>query len=87
MQLEIAGQKDIPVVEGSHTTSTKVQSFAREGENIEHENKLSALQSLEYRGGGEAKLDKTKGIYKEAAVNDFGNITVRVHYFICSELN
>ncbi|KAI3901863.1 hypothetical protein MKW92_035315 [Papaver armeniacum] len=30
-----------------------------------HENKLSTLQPLEYRGGGEAKLDNTKGIYKE----------------------
>lgn len=48
---------------------------ALEGENIEHEKKLSTLQSLEYRGIGEAKLDKTKSICKEAAVNDFGNIT------------
>ncbi|RZC70276.1 hypothetical protein C5167_035592, partial [Papaver somniferum] len=48
---------------------------ALEGENIEHEKKLSPLQSLEYRGIGEAKLDKTKSICKEAAVNDFGNIT------------
>ncbi|KAI3870829.1 hypothetical protein MKX03_006813 [Papaver bracteatum] len=48
---------------------------AREGANIEHEKKLSTLQSLEYRGGGEAKLDKTEGICKEAAVNDFANIT------------
>ncbi|RZC43507.1 hypothetical protein C5167_036458, partial [Papaver somniferum] len=46
-----------------------------EGENIEHEKKLSILQSLEYREIGEAKLDKTKSICKEAAVNDFGNIT------------
>ncbi|RZC70321.1 hypothetical protein C5167_033468 [Papaver somniferum] len=48
---------------------------ALEGENIEHEKKLSTLQSLEYMGIGEAKLDKTKSICKEAAVNDFGNIT------------
>lgn len=27
---------------------------------IEHEKKLSALQSQEYRGGDETKLDKTK---------------------------
>ncbi|PSS35809.1 Stress response protein [Actinidia chinensis var. chinensis] len=33
---------------------------AREGANIEHEKKLAALQSHEYRGGDEAKLDKTK---------------------------
>ncbi|KAG8391519.1 hypothetical protein BUALT_Bualt01G0196100 [Buddleja alternifolia] len=33
---------------------------AREGVKIEHEKKLSALQSQEYRGEEEAKLDKTK---------------------------
>ncbi|XP_075519263.1 nitrate regulatory gene2 protein-like [Primulina tabacum] len=33
---------------------------AREGVKIEHEKKLSVLQSQEYRGGEEAKLDKTK---------------------------
>ncbi|CAA3020897.1 Hypothetical predicted protein [Olea europaea subsp. europaea] len=33
---------------------------AREGVKIEHEKKLSALQSQEYRGNEEAKLDKTK---------------------------
>ncbi|KAI3961949.1 hypothetical protein MKW92_003225 [Papaver armeniacum] len=38
---------------------------AREGANIEHEKKLSTLQSLEYRGGGEAKLDKTKASIKK----------------------
>lgn len=33
---------------------------AREGVKIEHEKKLAALQSQEYRGNEEAKLDKTK---------------------------
>ncbi|RDY11365.1 Nitrate regulatory gene2 protein, partial [Mucuna pruriens] len=33
---------------------------ARESVKIEHEKKLSALQSLECKGGDEAKLDKTK---------------------------
>ncbi|CAL0329502.1 unnamed protein product [Lupinus luteus] len=33
---------------------------AREGVKIEHEKKLSALQSQEYKGGNEAKLEKTK---------------------------
>nr|KYP43153.1 hypothetical protein KK1_035412 [Cajanus cajan] len=33
---------------------------AREGVKIEHEKKLSALQSQECKGGDEAKLDKTK---------------------------
>ncbi|XP_058086779.1 nitrate regulatory gene2 protein-like [Magnolia sinica] len=33
---------------------------AREGVKIEHERKLSSLQSQEYRGHEEAKLDKTK---------------------------
>ncbi|XP_057499472.1 nitrate regulatory gene2 protein-like [Actinidia eriantha] len=33
---------------------------AREGVNIEHEKKLAALQSQEYKGDDEAKLDKTK---------------------------
>ncbi|XP_027335693.1 nitrate regulatory gene2 protein-like [Abrus precatorius] len=33
---------------------------AREGVKIEHEKKLAALQSQEYKGGDEAKLDKTK---------------------------
>ncbi|CAK9133583.1 unnamed protein product [Ilex paraguariensis] len=33
---------------------------AREGVKIEHEKKLSALQSQEYRGDMDAKLDKTK---------------------------
>ncbi|KAI3863045.1 hypothetical protein MKX03_037551, partial [Papaver bracteatum] len=38
---------------------------AREGANIEHEKKLYALQSSEYMGGGEAKLDKTKASIKK----------------------
>ncbi|CAI9765148.1 unnamed protein product [Fraxinus pennsylvanica] len=33
---------------------------AREGEKIEHEKKLAALQGQEYRGDDEDKLDKTK---------------------------
>ncbi|KAJ1415406.1 hypothetical protein SESBI_18097 [Sesbania bispinosa] len=33
---------------------------AREGVKIEHEKKLSALQSQEYKGGDEAKVDKIK---------------------------
>jgi len=33
---------------------------AREGFKIEHEKKLSQLQSQEYKGEDEAKLDKTK---------------------------
>ncbi|KAK3024853.1 hypothetical protein RJ639_042876 [Escallonia herrerae] len=33
---------------------------AREGVKIEHEKKLTVLQSQEYKGGEEAKLDKTK---------------------------
>uniref|UniRef100_A0A1J3GC52 DUF632 domain-containing protein n=1 Tax=Noccaea caerulescens TaxID=107243 RepID=A0A1J3GC52_NOCCA len=33
---------------------------AREGVKIEHEKKLSALQSQEYKGGDDSKLDKTK---------------------------
>ncbi|PIA50371.1 hypothetical protein AQUCO_01300841v1 [Aquilegia coerulea] len=33
---------------------------AREGVNIEHEKKLSSLQSQEYKGEDEVKLDKTK---------------------------
>lgn len=33
---------------------------AREGVKIEHEKKLSTLQSLEYRGKDDAKIDKTK---------------------------
>ncbi|XP_040995382.1 nitrate regulatory gene2 protein-like [Juglans microcarpa x Juglans regia] len=33
---------------------------AREGAKIEHEKKLSALQSQEYKGEAETKLDKTK---------------------------
>ncbi|KAH7864299.1 hypothetical protein Vadar_027994 [Vaccinium darrowii] len=37
---------------------------AREGVKIEHEKKLAALQNLEYRGGQEAKLDKTKASIK-----------------------
>ncbi|OVA04122.1 protein of unknown function DUF632 [Macleaya cordata] len=37
---------------------------AREGANIEHEKKLASLQTQEYRGGGEAKLDKTKASIK-----------------------
>ncbi|PIN00764.1 hypothetical protein CDL12_26734 [Handroanthus impetiginosus] len=37
---------------------------AREGVKIEHEKKLSLLQSQEYRGGEEAKLDKTKASIK-----------------------
>ncbi|CAL5331284.1 unnamed protein product [Camellia sinensis] len=38
---------------------------AREGVKIEHEKKLSSLQSQEYRGGDEAKLDKTKASIKK----------------------
>ncbi|CAF1701326.1 unnamed protein product [Brassica napus] len=34
---------------------------AREGFKIEHEKKLSKLQSQEYKGDNETKLDKTKG--------------------------
>lgn len=34
---------------------------AREGLKIEHEKKLSKLQSQEYKGENETKLDKTKG--------------------------
>ncbi|KAI8023838.1 Nitrate regulatory gene2 protein [Camellia lanceoleosa] len=37
---------------------------AREGVNIEHEKKLAALQSQEYRGDDEVKLDKTKASIK-----------------------
>lgn len=37
---------------------------AREGVKIEHEKKLSSLQSQEYRGHEEAKLDKTKASIK-----------------------
>uniref|UniRef100_A0A5B7ALV7 DUF632 domain-containing protein n=1 Tax=Davidia involucrata TaxID=16924 RepID=A0A5B7ALV7_DAVIN len=37
---------------------------AREGVKIEHEKKLSALQSQEYRGDEEVKLDKTKASIK-----------------------
>ncbi|KAK6918657.1 protein of unknown function DUF632 [Dillenia turbinata] len=37
---------------------------AREGVKIEHEKKLSTLQSQEYRGDDEAKLDKTKASIK-----------------------
>lgn len=37
---------------------------AREGVKIEHERKLSALQTQEYRGEEEAKLDKTKASIK-----------------------
>ncbi|XP_075476139.1 nitrate regulatory gene2 protein [Primulina tabacum] len=37
---------------------------AREGVKIEHERKLSTLQSQEYRGEEEAKLDKTKASIK-----------------------
>lgn len=37
---------------------------AREGVKIEHEKKLSALQSQEYKGEDEAKLDKTKASIK-----------------------
>ncbi|XP_051122642.1 nitrate regulatory gene2 protein-like [Andrographis paniculata] len=33
---------------------------AREGVRIEHEKKLSSLQSQEYRGGQDTKIDKTK---------------------------
>lgn len=33
---------------------------AREGVKIEHEKKLSALQSQEYKGEDDTKLDKTK---------------------------
>ena len=33
---------------------------AREGVKIEHEKKLSSLQSQEYKGEDESKLDKTK---------------------------
>ncbi|KAG9452174.1 hypothetical protein H6P81_005078 [Aristolochia fimbriata] len=38
---------------------------AREGVKIEHEKKLSSLQSQEYRGHEEAKLDKTKASIKK----------------------
>ncbi|CAA0842745.1 Protein of unknown function (DUF630 and DUF632 [Striga hermonthica] len=37
---------------------------AREGVKIEHEKKLSSLQSQEYKGEDEAKLDKTKAAIK-----------------------
>lgn len=37
---------------------------AREGVKIEHEKKLSTLQSQEYRGDDEVKLDKTKASIK-----------------------
>lgn len=37
---------------------------AREGVKIEHEKKLAALQSQEYRGDEDAKLDKTKASIK-----------------------
>ncbi|CAA0820353.1 Protein of unknown function (DUF630 and DUF632 [Striga hermonthica] len=37
---------------------------AREGVKIEHEKKLSSLQSQEYKGEDEAKLDKTKTAIK-----------------------
>ncbi|EPS68751.1 hypothetical protein M569_06016 [Genlisea aurea] len=38
---------------------------AREGVKIEHEKKLSSLQSQEYRGDDEAKMDKTKASIKK----------------------
>lgn len=38
---------------------------AREGVKIEHEKKLSSLQSQEFRGKDEAKLDKTKASIKK----------------------
>ncbi|KAI3731946.1 hypothetical protein L1987_63139 [Smallanthus sonchifolius] len=38
---------------------------AREGVKIEHEKKLSALQSQEYKGGDESKLIKTKASIKK----------------------
>lgn len=38
---------------------------------IEHEKKLATLQSQEYRGGEEAKLDKTK-----AAINRLQSLIV-----------
>ncbi|TVU31669.1 hypothetical protein EJB05_23367, partial [Eragrostis curvula] len=41
-------------------TSLGLFSNARESVKIEHEKKLSTLQSLEYRGRDSAKLDKTK---------------------------
>nr|GMD62127.1 nitrate regulatory gene2 protein-like [Ipomoea batatas] len=44
---------------------------AREGVKIEHEKKLTTLQSQEYRGGEEAKLDKTK-----AAINRLQSLIV-----------
>ncbi|PKA61146.1 hypothetical protein AXF42_Ash006042 [Apostasia shenzhenica] len=44
---------------------------AREGVKIEHEKKLSALQSQEYRGKEDAKLDKTK-----ASINKLQSLIV-----------
>lgn len=38
---------------------------AREGVKIEHEKKLSTLQSLEYGGKADARLDKTKASIKK----------------------
>ena len=38
---------------------------AREGVKIEHEKKLSTLQSQEYSGKEDAKLDKTKASIKK----------------------
>lgn len=38
---------------------------AREGVKIEHEKKLSTLQTQEYRGKEDAKLDKTKASIKK----------------------
>lgn len=40
--------------------SIKKSFQAREGVKIEHEKKLSSLQSQEYKGEDESKLDKTK---------------------------
>ncbi|KAL2344494.1 hypothetical protein Fmac_005779 [Flemingia macrophylla] len=42
------------------TTDNVVPAKAREGVKIEHEKKLSALQSQEYKGKDEAKIFKTK---------------------------
>lgn len=44
---------------------------ARESVKIEHEKKLSTLQSLEYRGRDSAKLDKTK-----ASINKLQSLIV-----------
>jgi hypothetical protein len=45
---------------GSSILNVQYMYWAREGVKIEHEKKLSTLQSLEYRRRDSAKLDKTK---------------------------